>query len=655
MLNKSFLFLVFAHVSFIVTAQQTALDKAFHVPANFQQSPSQMDSLIALGPQAGKAEYKRLYLISRLYRESDTDKAMEFTKSSIEQIEKGDDLYSLQTIYTAYGHTLQVQGNYPAATRYFTKALAILEKQKDTLSMAYKYILLAYTGTTGTSNEYETKMAYLGKSFELFKRITDYEGIGGATHGMALDNYYKVEVHPSVTNREMLLKEALEYAILAEKNFGLANWKDRVAATLVTQGQIHALAGRLSIGRSLIQKGYLLHKKEKSNLGMQRCAWSMAKILFAQQKYDSAIFFMQQSAILLEKANTNSDLAYNYDFQTLIFKAMKNYPEALRTNELARGYYQKTFTVNRMSEVNDIKNSYENQLKDSQIKELESEKLLQENIAKQQAIISISVIVILSVIIGLGGFAFYQRRKSVHQMKENIKLGNLLQKNLEDKLQDTQLAALKAQMNPHFVGNAIIAVQNLILQEKKEDALHYLNDFSKLTRHALENSKKETISLKEEVEFLEHYFHLEQLRYPNKFDFEITIDQSIDDPGYERIPPMMVQPFVENAIKHGLHFKHDKGFVKVVFQLIDANLRCTIEDNGVGRGAAALLGQQQRTSHSTAITDARLELLQQKAVHQNKYKIQIEDLFIEEKAAGTRVVITIPTGERSLVIGQGKI
>ena len=133
-------------------------------------------------------------------------------------------------------------------------------------------------------------------------------------------------------------------------------------------------------------------------------------------------------------------------------------------------------------------------------------------------------------------------------MKENIKLGNLLQKNLEDKLQDTQLAALKAQMNPHFVGNAINAVQNLILQEKKEDALHYLNDFSKLTRHALENSKKETISLKEEVEFLEHYFHLEQLRYPNKFDFEITIDQSIDDPCYERIPPMMVQPFVENAI-----------------------------------------------------------------------------------------------------------
>lgn len=475
MFNRNLiLFLVFTNTSFAVAAQDSALDKAFHLPSNFQESPSQLDSLLALGPLEGKAENERLCLISWLYRESDTEKAMEFTQSSIEKIEKTNDPYSLQRIYTMYGHTLSVQGNYPAATRYFTKALAILDMQKDTLSLATKYLLLAYTGTTATVNEYQTKMDYMSKSFELFKHAKNYEGMGTTTYGMGGDNFYEVEGNPSIANKEMLLKQGLEYDILAERFYRSAKLKDRRAAAIVSQGQIHALAGRLGIGKSLIQKGYVLHKKEKSNLGMQRCAWSMARILFAQQKFDSAIFFMRQSAILLQKANTNSELSYNYDFQTVIFKAMKNYPEALHTSELARSYREKSFSVNRMSEVNEIKNSYENQLKDSQIKELEAEKQLQENIAKQQWLIGISVISILTLVIGLGTFAYYQRQKSVHQMKENIKLGNLLQKNLEDKLQDTQLAALKAQMNPHFVGNAINAVQNLILQEKKEDALHYL-------------------------------------------------------------------------------------------------------------------------------------------------------------------------------------
>lgn len=654
MFNKNFiLFLVFAHTSFMLAAQDSALDKVFHVPSNFQQAQSQLDSLLAMEPLEGKEENRRLCMISKLYRESDPAKALEFAKNSMEKIEKTNDSSSLLNIYNIYANSLSVQGNFPAATRYFTKSQVILDKQRDTLSLAFKEISLAYSSTYGTIDGYERKQNHLIKSYELFKKVKDYSGMGGAAYGLASNIYYKVidPVPISESEKPILLKQALRYSMLADSFYRMANMKDRRAAAIVSQGQIHHLMGKPKLAKSLIGKAYLIHKKENSYMGMQRCAWSMARLLETEQKLDSAIFFMQQSAILLEKANANFDLPDNFDYQTKLYKAIKNYPEALRTSELARKYREKSFTVNHLSEVESIKNSYENQIKDGKISELETETRLQESKAKQQMQLAISGLSILTIVIGLGTYSYYQRQKSINQMKENIKLGNLLKKNLEDKLQDTQLAALKAQMNPHFVGNAISAVQSLILQEKKEDALHYLNDFSKLTRHALENSKKETISLAEEVEFLGHYFHLEQLRYPNTLDFKITIDPSIDDPSFERIPPMMVQPFVENAIKHGLHHKNEKGFVNVSFHLADAGLLCTIEDNGVGRAAAALLGQQQRTSHSTAITDARLELLQQKADHQHKYKIQIEDLFKEGKVTGTKVVITIPTGSNVLITG----
>ena len=649
--RKLFFFLAFAHTTFFSSAQYSALDKAFQVPATFRESQSQLDSLLTLGPLKGKAENERLCQISRLYRESDANKAIEFAKSSIEKIEKTDDPSSLERIYEIYGHSLSVQGNFPAASRYFTKALSILNKQKDTLSLATKNHLLAYTTTYGADDGFKTKMNHLHTCYKLFEHLKNYEGMGAAMYGLGVNIYYEViEKNLAPALRDNLLKEALKYSIRADSFWIKANMKDRRAAAIVSQAQIQHLLGRSNIAKSLIRKAYLLHKKEKSCMGMQRCAWSMARILHTEQKLDSAIFLMQQSVLLLERANAVYELQGNYDFQTILYKDMRNYPEALRTSELARDYREKSFKINHLSEVASIKNNYENQLKDERIKELETEKRLQESIEKQKLIIAISTFSILMIVIVLGAFGYYQRQRSINQMMENIKLGSLLQRNLEEKLQDIQLAALKAQMNPHFIGNAINAVQNLILQEKKEDALHYLNDFSKLTRHALENSKKDTIALKEEVEFLGHYFNLEQLRYPDKFDFDITIDPSIEDPGYERIPPMMIQPFIENAIKHGLHHKSEKGNVKVLFKLADAELMCIIEDDGVGREAAARIGQ--RKSHSTEITDARLELLQKKADFQQKYKIRIEDLFdATGKPVGTKVVMVIPTGRRSLMVG----
>lgn len=252
-------------------------------------------------------------------------------------------------------------------------------------------------------------------------------------------------------------------------------------------------------------------------------------------------------------------------------------------------------------------------------------------------------IILETIIISFGIMYQYNvDKKERIRLAKEVDANTLLQRKLEEQLNEAQLTAAKAQMNPHFVFNAISSIQNLILKENKQDALIYLNDFSKITRLTLENASKESITLKEEIQFLEHYLQLEQLRH-GKVSYAIIHDE-VDDISYERIPPMLVQPFVENSIKHGLVAKRVNGHVEIRFKLRGEDLVCTVTDNGVGRKAASEVNHAGHNSMSTKITDARMELMRKKAELRKKYNITIHDLSNEKGgASGTMVEITIPT------------
>jgi ligand-binding sensor domain-containing protein len=213
------------------------------------------------------------------------------------------------------------------------------------------------------------------------------------------------------------------------------------------------------------------------------------------------------------------------------------------------------------------------------------------------------------------------------------------------KLAESELKALRAQMNPHFMFNSLNAIQDLILHKELDESGLLIADFSKLMRMILENSLQKKITLEREIEFLKLYLTFEQLRFGDHFQTELSMDEGIDDFNLF-LPSMMIQPFVENAINHGLMHRNGNGKLTISFgTLLRENtlmLKCTIEDNGVGRKRADELRKQRNLPYeslSTNITKDRVELLN--SIHgKDSVRICIMDLSGEVQT-GTRVEIEI--------------
>jgi LytS/YehU family sensor histidine kinase len=202
---------------------------------------------------------------------------------------------------------------------------------------------------------------------------------------------------------------------------------------------------------------------------------------------------------------------------------------------------------------------------------------------------------------------------------------------------------LRAQMNPHFIFNSINSIQHFITTNDKVSALKFLTKFSTLLRQVLETSTTVNVLLAEEIRLLELYIQLEALRFDGAFSYTISIDENLAVDEYE-VPILLVQPFVENAILHGLLTKPGNKHLSIRFMESGQRIRCVVEDNGIGREAAAqekIRRGLTQTSRGLSVTEQRLALLEKNLDY--KTLVQFEDLKDESgNPAGTRVTIHIP-------------
>ncbi|MCK9450881.1 MAG: histidine kinase [Bacteroidales bacterium] len=200
---------------------------------------------------------------------------------------------------------------------------------------------------------------------------------------------------------------------------------------------------------------------------------------------------------------------------------------------------------------------------------------------------------------------------------------------------------LRLQMNPHFIFNSLTSIQSYIYSNQKHLAGQYLSDFARLIRLILENSRHERINLEKEIETISLYMELQQLRFTNRFSFEVIVDTAIDKE-ITFVPPMMVQPFLENALEHGLKNKTDGiGRIQVKYSLLKNSLQYEVRDNGVGLAMAAQQSKLHKgESLSIAICKERLQLIEK----QSNIKINfiIEEIIENGSVKGTRVVFSVP-------------
>lgn len=203
------------------------------------------------------------------------------------------------------------------------------------------------------------------------------------------------------------------------------------------------------------------------------------------------------------------------------------------------------------------------------------------------------------------------------------------------------LRSLRSQMNPHFIYNSLNSVNNFISKNDERSANKYLSDFSRLMRSVMENSKHDFVLLSSETEILRLYLTLEHSRFNDKFDYTLEVEEGLENKGF-MVPPMLIQPFIENAIWHGLRYKEVRGMLNVNLREDDTNIIVTVEDDGIGRKKSMELKTKfQKEHNSTGMMNIENRIGIINRLFDSKIEINIEDLD-KEKEEGTRVVIKIP-------------
>lgn len=265
------------------------------------------------------------------------------------------------------------------------------------------------------------------------------------------------------------------------------------------------------------------------------------------------------------------------------------------------------------------------QNKDDEIRDREL--LLKEAEVQQQKLLNYGLLFIIGVVC-VAGFFVYRNAKE-------RRLANQL----------LTLKSLRSQMNPHFIFNALNSVNHFISMSDERAANKFLAEFSRLMRLVLENSQKDFVPLSSEIEIVELYIKLEHYRFRDKFEYSFECDEEINADSVE-IPPMLIQPYIENAVWHGLRYKEDYGKLTVKIDQRNEFIEVLVEDNGIGREKSqALKTKHQRSSKSTGLSNTSSRLAILNTVYGTNFSVELNDLDPESRN-GTQVRLIIPTSQK---------
>ena len=377
---------------------------------------------------------------------------------------------------------------------------------------------------------------------------------------------------------------------------------------------------------------------ESAAPSIQREQLKIAEAYKAQNKTSEAIAFFEKS---FNEASANADLTTKKDAArslTALYRQTGNATKALAFNDI----YIATMDALYLEKENELEASArrakelasnqtriltlekDRELTANKIALINTENELTAQTNKRQRWIIYSLAVLAATLLLLAYF-MYRNNK---QQKINIHL--------------LALKSLRSQMNPHFIFNALNSVNSYIALNDERAANKYLTDFSKLMRSVLENSELDFIPLHKEIDLLSLYIKLEHERFKDKFEYTITIDPALENSNYE-VPPMLLQPIIENAVWHGLRYKKEKGFLSIAFAKAETatGIQVTITDNGIGRSRSKAIKtdhQKKRDSKGLGNIKNRISLLNE--LHNHKITMDVQDANLLPDV-GTVVVVRL--------------
>lgn len=521
----------------------------------------------------------------------------------------------LAKAYGSIGIVLSEQSNYSKSLQFYLKSVKIYEKLKDQLrcSKLYNNIGVIYK----SEKSYFKALEFFCKAEKIQKDLKD--------ENIAITQTNIANIYLQQNN----LTKAEEYYNLAKSS-------------------LEKNPNPRALGEWYNNKG-LFYKKQKKNTEAI-ASWEKAIEAFSQiddkfGKSDTYFYLGElyydsnNFDLALENIKKSLQLGTELNVLELVMNCQKMLSDIYSkkgNSNLAFHYLQK-YSATKDSLINEenirksveLSMNYEFEKKELfQKEESEKKELLLKEEAKSFKLTAGFVGLILILLFGIV-FLIYNR----NQLKKTL--------TLQKELAEYEQKALHLQMNPHFVFNCLGSISSFIVQNGTDSAIKYLAKFSKLMRLTLEYSKESLIPIDKEIESLQNYLELEQLRFNNKFSFTIYKSNEIEDD--VALPPLLLQPFVENAIIHGVIPKKDKGEISISFAIDNDSLFCTIEDNGIGIDQSKINKENSVLAHKSMAIDIIKKRLERIASSTGKRStIKMEELIENNTVSGTKVMLQLP-------------
>ena len=494
---------------------------------------------------------------------------------------------------------------YEQAISCLFTALKYFEKENNPQGITYANLTLA----TIYSNQkkYDKAIEYIQKTIRYF----DNKGSLNVE-----DKYLQSTAFSNIGTAYFSMKnydKAIEYFNKALALFKNAGDAVNVSISTVKIAKVKLEQQKNTEAEQLFKKALV---GDLNPLATAHAYVGLGDLYYREKNFSKADYYLTKA---LEIGKSIKNLQLQESASALLFKtstATKNFEKALEMHQISVKLLDssQTETARNLLAQQELKYDFEK-------KELNYKLVAEKETASKNAILIVLLAVLLFLV--LGGYFYYRNSKQRQAIM-------VLEKNqIKQKL-------MVSQMNPHFIYNSIDNIQGLIYSKQDDDAVNYLTKFSKLTRQILENSSENYISLEEEVEMIKNYAAIQQLLYSNKFDFTLDVDASLDVESVF-LPPMLTQPFIENAIKHGVSGKSENGLISIRFYMRENKLFFEVVDNGNGFDAT-----KKQTSHKSlamAITKERLV----NYTKNNDFILQTQNVTDDDQnVIGAKVIFEIP-------------
>ncbi len=544
------------------------------------------------------------------------DSGILFYQKALEQVEK----MKMPVIYQIWQldgleHLTSVTGNYLRSVQYADKALLLSEQLNDNVGKAFA---LSYIG------EAHSGMGDLRKALDYYFKSKKAFEISESGH-WAIQHIAETYLKMHMLDSALYYNQMAFY--IADTGHNQQYMKDfaiRIFAHIYSEQGDYQKAFKYYY--QFIDDFYVYNL---NNREIGQAYFGLANLFLKNKKTDSSIAYLVKS---LTSATAYNDQQYIFnasDQLSRLYDSLQNEHEAFKYFKVAMSAKDSMTSLEKIRNIQNL--SFNEQIR---------EKEKQRADAKESAKVRM-IIIIVAIIISLISFLIWNRIRQLrlkHKMVLEQKEAEKLKVKYEKELLALEAKALRAQMNPHFIYNCMNSIKALIQIDDKFRAVEYLTTFSKLMRTIFHNSDKRQISLYDEIETCKLYTQLESMRLNGKLQYDFFIDPNLDLKSV-MVPALIVQPFIENAIWHGIVPK-DGGTINISIRGIDETIICEVDDNGIGRESSKLNKPITPVIHDSKgvyLSQQRLNL--EKMLNDTNASIEIIDKYGNNGATGTKVIL----------------